>query len=277
MTAFDATDRSIACVRRQRTNTPLAALVLMNDPQFLEAARQLGTLSIKHGGETDKQRIDYLGRILRGQPFDDASRGILLTALEKFRANLQADPASAKSLLAVGESPASLPVSTSLALNKPATSSFHLGAHPPALANDGLVGDTDRHWGMDVKDGRPAWWQVDLEEPTDVGCVTVVGYYGKPRYYGFTVETSLDGKQWRLVADRRDNKQPSTSTGITCEFPTRKVRYVRVHQTHNSANSGRDLVEVMVYPDASAAYGVKQAVWMMMATTIMNSDEALNK
>ena len=78
MAAFDATDRSSACVRRQRTNTPLAALVLMNDPQFLEAARQLGALSIKHGGETDRQRIDYLGRILRGQPFDDASRGLLL-------------------------------------------------------------------------------------------------------------------------------------------------------------------------------------------------------
>ena len=116
MVAFDATDRSSACVRRQRTNTPLAALVLMNDPQFLEAARQLGALSIRHGGETDKQRIDYLGRILRSQPFDDASRGILLTALQKFRANLGADPASAKSLLAVGESPASLPLSTKQAV-----------------------------------------------------------------------------------------------------------------------------------------------------------------
>ena len=88
----------------------------MNDPQFLEAARQLGALSIKHGGEADKQRIDYLGRILRSQPFDDASRGILLTALQKFRANLGADPASAKSLLAVGESPASLPLSTKQAV-----------------------------------------------------------------------------------------------------------------------------------------------------------------
>ena len=48
---------------------------------------------------------------------------------------------------------------------------------------------------MDVSGGRPAWWQVDLEQPTEVSRVVVVGYFGDQRHYGFTVEISPDGKQ----------------------------------------------------------------------------------
>lgn len=53
-----------------------------------------------------------------------------------------------------------------------------------------------RHWATDVaqlNDPEP-WWQVDLEQPTTVARVVVIGYYGDRRYYGFTVETSLDGR-----------------------------------------------------------------------------------
>jgi hypothetical protein len=88
---------------------------------------------------------------------------------------------------------------------------------------------------------------VDLLQPTTVGRVVVVGYYGDERYYGFTVETSLDGKTWDPVADRRDNKELSTKSGYACRFDPRQVRYIRVTQTTNSANSGRHLVEVMAY------------------------------
>ena len=49
--AFDATDRSSSCCRRQRTNTPLAALVVMNDPQYLEASRHLAVRTIREGGD----------------------------------------------------------------------------------------------------------------------------------------------------------------------------------------------------------------------------------
>ena len=77
----------------------------------------------------------------------------------------------------------------------------------------------------------------------------VVCYYGDARHYGFTVETSLDGKTWDLVADRHDNRQPSTSRGYTCRFPSRDTRYIRITQTHNSANTGRHLVEVMAFKE----------------------------
>jgi hypothetical protein len=92
-----------------------------------------------------------------------------------------------------------------------------------------------------------AWWQVDLEQPVTIGRVVVVGYYGDPRHYGFIVETSLDGTAWEKVADWRENQQPSTVNGYSCRFEPRPARYVRVTQTQNSANTGRHLVEVMVY------------------------------
>jgi len=53
----------------------------------------------------------------------------------------------------------------------------------------------------------------------------------------------------RLVADRRDNHELSTREGYTCLFTAREARYLRIRQTHNSANTGRHLVEVMAFPE----------------------------
>jgi len=141
------------------------------------------------------------------------------------------------------------PDAVSLTTGKPVTCSHALGPHPARLANDGFAGSTDSYWATDVvmHKADAAWWQVDLVKPTTVGRVVVVGYYGDKRHYGFTVETSLDGKTWDTVADRRDNKELSTAEGYACKFEARPVRYVRVTQTHNSANSGRHLVEVIAF------------------------------
>jgi len=142
----------------------------------------------------------------------------------------------------------SKPNAVSLTTGKRATCSHALPSHPAKLANDGRSNDTGSYWATDVKEHPgDAWWQVDLKEPTTVGRVVVVGYYGDGRHYGFTVEASLDGKKWDLVADQRDNKMPSTQAGYTCRFKRHVVRYIRVIQTHNSANTGRHLVEVSAY------------------------------
>ncbi len=143
------------------------------------------------------------------------------------------------------------PNALSLTTHKPVTCSTALPAHPAALANDGYANDTDNYWATDVQklDDPQPWWQVDLEEPMRVGRVVVVGYYGDERQYGFTVQTSLDGQNWTTVADMRENKESSTAEGYTCRFESRPVRYLRVTQTHNSANSGRHLVEVMAYEE----------------------------
>lgn len=60
LTTFNAPTREICTPRRERTNTPLQALVLMNEKQFFEAALKLGELTIKNGGNTDTSRLNYL-------------------------------------------------------------------------------------------------------------------------------------------------------------------------------------------------------------------------
>jgi alpha-N-acetylglucosaminidase len=135
----------------------------------------------------------------------------------------------------------------SLTTGKPVSCSDALPSHPARLANDGRRSNTDAYWATDVTLGKGAWWQVDLEKEVSVGRVIVVGYYGDRRHYGFTVQTSRDGQTWELAADQRDNQKPATVDGYICAFTPRPARFLRVTQTHNSANTGRHLVEVMAF------------------------------
>jgi len=141
------------------------------------------------------------------------------------------------------------PNAASLTTGKPVTCSHALAGHPAHLANDGWSNNTNAFWATDVTQYPEAWWQVDLQKPATIGRVVVIGYFGDKRYYDFTVQTSLDGKVWKMVADRRTNREPATADGYTCRFEPRKVRYIRVTQNHNSANTGRHLVEVMAFAD----------------------------
>ena len=167
---------------------------------------------------------------------------------EPYPAEPDGDPvAVARELLAKYGRMATEPEAKSLTTGKPASCSFALPPHPMHLANDGRRRNTNRFWATDVNVDKEAWWQVDLEEPTTIGRVVLVFYYGDRREYGFTVDTSLDGKQWEMVADYRENHQPATRQGTTCTFPPKAVRYLRVTLPHNSANTGRHLVEVMAF------------------------------
>jgi alpha-N-acetylglucosaminidase len=138
------------------------------------------------------------------------------------------------------------PTHRSLTTGKPVSCSHSLPPYPPGLANDGRL-DTDSYWATDVREHPDAWWRVDLLEPTTVSRVVVVAYYGDRRSYGFLVEASPDGKTWETVADRRDKPEESTANGYICRFEPRKVRYLRVTETSNTANTGRHLVEVMAF------------------------------
>lgn len=133
-----------------------------------------------------------------------------------------------------------------LALNKPAACSFALPGMEAGFANDGII-DTESYWATDAAKDPASWWQVDLEKPTKVGRVVVVGYYGDLRHYGFTVEGSLDGKEWTMLSDSRDNKLPMTKDGYLCSFEKRNIRYIRITMTKNSVNTGRHLVEVLAF------------------------------
>lgn len=62
MIAFDATSREICTVKRTRTNTPLAALVTLNDPVYIEAAQALARATVTEGGATLEERATYAFR-----------------------------------------------------------------------------------------------------------------------------------------------------------------------------------------------------------------------
>ncbi|QDV27553.1 DUF1553 domain-containing protein [Aureliella helgolandensis] len=102
--AFDATDRSAACVARQRTNTPMAALVMMNDPQYLEIARHLGVRTLREGGKTNTSRINFLGRVLLSRTLDREEQQSLEFALGQFTEELSNSESDATALLSIGDS-----------------------------------------------------------------------------------------------------------------------------------------------------------------------------
>lgn len=103
MDTFDSPTRDTACTRRQRTDTPLQALVAMNEPLRLEASRKLAERVI-HESLTVDARLDYLGQVLLARNWSAKEKTVLESALTKFRETYSKDPAAAARLLNVGES-----------------------------------------------------------------------------------------------------------------------------------------------------------------------------
>jgi hypothetical protein len=103
MDALDEPVRDAACTRRQRTDTPLQALVTMNDPQWLEASRILAERVI-HESPNEEGRLNALGEILLARPWEPGEKEALQKALAKFQAAYAHDEDSAIRLVSVGES-----------------------------------------------------------------------------------------------------------------------------------------------------------------------------
>jgi mono/diheme cytochrome c family protein len=102
--AFDAPTREECTATRSRSNTPKAALVLLNDPTFVEAARALAERALKEAGD-DPARIDALWRHAVSRPPDAQERKLVTDLLARRRAEYAADHAAARELLAVGLAP----------------------------------------------------------------------------------------------------------------------------------------------------------------------------
>jgi uncharacterized protein DUF1553 len=109
MDAFDAPTRDTACTRRQRTNTPLQALVTMNDPQWVEASRALAERVIKYGGKQGgkqpEQRIQYLSELVLSHDPSPKMASVLEQSLNQMQEHYEADPVAARDLIGVGEKP----------------------------------------------------------------------------------------------------------------------------------------------------------------------------
>ena len=102
--AFDAPTREECTAVRMRSNTPKAALALLNDPTFVEAARKLAELAIKNGGSDDEKLAFLWKRTLSRAP-DTEELTLARGLLARRRADYSADPKAAAELLAVGIAP----------------------------------------------------------------------------------------------------------------------------------------------------------------------------
>jgi hypothetical protein len=106
MDILNAPSRETCTVRRERTDTPLQALVTLNDPQFVEAARHLAQSALKNGGATPEARIDFLARRLLSRPLRAEEAKVVRASLDELTDFYKGHAEEAKKLLAVGESKA---------------------------------------------------------------------------------------------------------------------------------------------------------------------------
>ena len=82
LAAFDAPDREVCTVRRGRTNTPLQALVLLNDPTYVEAARKLAERVMAEAGPASGERISLAFRLCAARPPTDREKAVLGKVLD---------------------------------------------------------------------------------------------------------------------------------------------------------------------------------------------------
>jgi hypothetical protein len=105
METFDSPAREVVCTRRPRTNTPLQALVSMNDPQFFEAARKLAERTIRHSSSVP-ERMAFLAETLLARPLEAAELAGLNQNLAHYAAHYRDHPTDAAELITTGASPA---------------------------------------------------------------------------------------------------------------------------------------------------------------------------
>ncbi|MEZ6072217.1 MAG: DUF1553 domain-containing protein [Pirellulales bacterium] len=125
---MNAPNREYCVVKRERTNTPLQALVTLNDEQFVEAARQLASRCLNDAAGSTQDRLRDLGQRVLLRPVNDEELAILERSLAELTEYYAAHPEDAAELLAVGESPVdeSLPADALAAWTMLANEVFNL-------------------------------------------------------------------------------------------------------------------------------------------------------
>jgi hypothetical protein len=102
MMLFDAPTREYCVVRRPRTNTPLQALALMNDIQFVEASQAFAQRILLEGGDTTKERIRFAMRLATSRVPDSEEVKILEDVLKQQLSEFRRDGGAAEKLLGTG-------------------------------------------------------------------------------------------------------------------------------------------------------------------------------
>jgi hypothetical protein len=104
MLNFDAPDRYLCVVRRQKTATPLQSLVLMNDPQYVEAARKLAERMMREGGSSPENRITFAFKALTSRSPRPDEIAVLKRLYQEELTDFKENPDQALKLLRTGES-----------------------------------------------------------------------------------------------------------------------------------------------------------------------------
>ncbi|HLY62651.1 MAG TPA: DUF1553 domain-containing protein [Terriglobia bacterium] len=104
LTTFDAPDREKCTARRILTNTPLQALVLMNDPTYVEAARVLAERMMKEGGKSPAARVDFAFRLATARAPSQGEEAVLVETYQQQLSDFRRQQTDAAKLLSVGDS-----------------------------------------------------------------------------------------------------------------------------------------------------------------------------
>ncbi len=105
MLTFDAPDRSVCTVERQTTATPLQSLVLLNDPQYVEASRALASRVLSEKSSNQRKQVESAFRWLTSRTADPTELDALIALLNEQIIEFEQDPASAQELVSVGIHP----------------------------------------------------------------------------------------------------------------------------------------------------------------------------
>jgi hypothetical protein len=103
--AFDTPTRETCTLQRQRTNTPMQALVTLNDEQFVEASRAFAQRILKSSAKTFSDRLDWAFEMATGHPANSVRKKVLKNAHSYQKTIFQKEPERAEELLKIGESP----------------------------------------------------------------------------------------------------------------------------------------------------------------------------
>ena len=103
MVTLDVAKREVCVVKRATTSTPLQALVLLNDPQYVEAARALAERAMTDGGTQLEDRLTFTFRTLTSRRPTRAEMAVLKQLWEEQRQDFASRPEAAQQFLAVGD------------------------------------------------------------------------------------------------------------------------------------------------------------------------------
>jgi hypothetical protein len=106
MDILNAPTREVCTVRRERTDTPLQALVTLNDPQFVEAARSLAQSALKQAGDKQEAGVDFMAKRVLCRPLRPEETKVVEGSLADLLGYYKAHADEAKRLIAVGASKA---------------------------------------------------------------------------------------------------------------------------------------------------------------------------